>query len=127
MPIFRQLVLEKELEERLQWLIRLRWFAIAGVFVVILITRFLMNLDVQFIPLLIGNALLLVYNSICSVCIRGIHADRDNPDWFKKASRLGNIQISVDLTLLAYLIHFAGGIENPFIFFFIFHMVIGSI
>jgi signal transduction histidine kinase len=37
------------------------------------------------------------------------------------------MQISLDLVCLVALIHFSGGIENPFIFYFIFHMIIASI
>jgi hypothetical protein len=29
--------------------------------------------------------------------------------------------------MLTYFVHFVGGLENPFIFYFIFHMVIASI
>jgi signal transduction histidine kinase len=38
-----------------------------------------------------------------------------------------NFQISADLLILAVLLHFSGGIENPFAFYFIFHMIIASI
>lgn len=127
MARFRQIVLEKELEERLAWLVFLRWFAAAGVAVVIIASQFILRLDVPILPLLGGNALLLVYNLVCWLCIRRIEKGRGQPTWFKKATRLGNLQIFVDLFLLAYLIHFAGGVENPFILFFIFHMVIASI
>jgi len=35
--------------------------------------------------------------------------------------------MSADLLILTVLLHFSGGIENPFVFFFVFHMVIASI
>lgn len=124
---FHQIVLDKELEERLRWLILLRWYAAAGVAIVIFSSIFVFKLDIPIMPLLGGNTLLLVYNLACRLYIHRIEKGRGQPDWFKKATRLGNLQISVDLFLLAYLIHFAGGMENPFILFFIFHMVIASI
>jgi len=37
-----------------------------------------------------------------------------------------NSQIGLDLLCLVFLIHFSGGIENPFILFFVFHMILGS-
>ncbi len=40
---------------------------------------------------------------------------------------LSLLQISVDLTLLLIIIYFTGGIESPFLPFFIFHMIIGSL
>ena len=42
-------------------------------------------------------------------------------------SILANVQISLDLALLTWLIHFSGGIVNPVIVFFVFHMMIASI
>jgi signal transduction histidine kinase len=38
-----------------------------------------------------------------------------------------NFQISADLLILTVLLHFSGGIENPLVFYFIFHMIIASI
>ena len=40
---------------------------------------------------------------------------------------LTNIQISVDFLALTIMLHFAGGIENPFIVYYIFHMIMASI
>lgn len=44
-----------------------------------------------------------------------------------QAAALASAQISFDLLALAALIHFSGGIENPFIYYFIFHVIISSI
>ncbi|KKL71681.1 hypothetical protein LCGC14_2092500, partial [marine sediment metagenome] len=41
--------------------------------------------------------------------------------------RIINLQTPTDLLILTVLLHFSGGIENPFIFYFIFHMIIASI
>jgi signal transduction histidine kinase len=38
-----------------------------------------------------------------------------------------NLQICIDLFLLTVILHFSGGIENPLVFYFIFHMIIASI
>jgi len=44
-----------------------------------------------------------------------------------RAAVFANIQIGFDLVLLAALLHFAGGIENPLRVFFVFHVIIASI
>ncbi|HVN33315.1 MAG TPA: HAMP domain-containing sensor histidine kinase [Thermoanaerobaculaceae bacterium] len=44
-----------------------------------------------------------------------------------QAAKLASAQIAVDLTALAALLHFSGGLENPLCFFFVFHAVIASI
>jgi signal transduction histidine kinase len=41
--------------------------------------------------------------------------------------KIVSTQISLDLILLTVLLHFSGGIENPFMIYFVFHMVIASI
>lgn len=43
------------------------------------------------------------------------------------AALFANLQITVDLVILAALLHFTGGIENPVRMFFVFHVIIASI
>lgn len=43
-----------------------------------------------------------------------------------EAALFANLQITVDLIVLAVLLHFAGGIENPAQVFFLFHVIIAS-
>ena len=44
-----------------------------------------------------------------------------------RAATLASAQITVDLVAVAALVHFSGGIENPFIFYSVFHVVVASI
>ncbi len=44
-----------------------------------------------------------------------------------RVATLASAQITVDLVAVAALVHFSGGIENPFIFYSVFHVVIASI
>jgi hypothetical protein len=44
-----------------------------------------------------------------------------------KAQAIGNLHIIVDLGVFTVLLHFTGGIENPFIFYFIFHVILAGI
>jgi signal transduction histidine kinase len=43
------------------------------------------------------------------------------------AATLASAQITVDLVAVAALVHFSGGLENPFIFYSVFHVVFASI
>lgn len=123
----RQLVLEKELEGRLDWLILLRWFAGISVFCVITGVRFAFQFHLLLLPLYLGNAILLLYNSVFCLLNKWLQKNREQLDWFGWATRFANTQIALDLVLLTYFIYFTGGVENPFIFYFVFHMVIASI
>ena len=42
-------------------------------------------------------------------------------------SRIVTFQISADLFILTTILHYSGGIENPFFLYFVFHMIIASI
>jgi signal transduction histidine kinase len=124
---FTQSLLIHELDERLQWLIRLRWIAVMAVFFLITGTRFIFRIPVPLSPLYLGNALLFNYNILFALYYNRSRAGNAKKSHFKQANRFANIQIFSDLLMLAYFVHFVGGLENPFIFYFIFHMVIASI
>lgn len=113
------------LVERAYWLIKLRWIAVAGV----VLTTFLAHLVLPSLRdfALYGIAILLaLYNAtVLFLLNRLTRSLKKTP--IPVVKKLINIQISADLLILTVLLHFSGGIENPFVFFFIFHMVIASI
>ena len=117
----------KELSMRIQWLIRLRWTAIVCLFIVITTARYVLGLGLSELALYVANMLLLVSN-ICYTLVHR-HLIPSEMRTLKPGNMniFINLQISFDLILLTYLLHFSGGIENPFILFYIFHMVIASI
>ncbi len=79
------------------------------------------------IPLFIGFAIPVTYNIALVFYLRHLRKHILNPDIKRKVYWTANLQITFDLGLLTYLLHFSGGFENPFFIFFIFHMVIASI
>ena len=44
-----------------------------------------------------------------------------------RAAAFTSVRILIDTIALALLLHFSGGIENPFLYFFVFHLIISSI
>ncbi len=115
-------------KENLKWLVNLRWISVIAVFVVITATKYVLKIDLPLLPLYFGNLALLLSNILFFFYLQQLKSfDETDKNFFNKANRFANVQISIDLILLTYLIHFSGGIENPFIFYFIFHMVIASI
>ncbi|MFH1853911.1 MAG: HAMP domain-containing sensor histidine kinase [Candidatus Omnitrophota bacterium] len=111
-----------DLFERIHWLIRLRWIAVAGVFLSVFFVRSFLKIPVPALPLYSIAVILGIYNLTSLIYINGSKAN-----FSAIANRVANTQISLDLFILTALIHFSGGIENPFIFYFIFHMIIASI
>ncbi len=120
-------ILKQDLKGKIHWFITLRWIAAAGLALVVTGARFILHIPLPLLPLYMGNVFLVVYNGICHLINRRLQAQVDSEDWINKAHRLANAQILLDLSLLTYLIHFSGGLENPFIFYYIFHMIISSI
>jgi signal transduction histidine kinase len=89
--------------------------------------RYLFGLQVAVLPLYLGGLLLLAYNAVCWLAFRRLHAHSEAQGWQRRAQRLADIQIYLDLVLLTYLVYFSGGLENPFIFYYIFHMILSGI
>ncbi len=114
------------LVQRAYWLIYLRWVAIVTLAVATFVASKLMGVTLA-VSTLYGFSLLLVaYNLALYELLR--YWTRDNRE--PSPTRIGGIlsfQISADLLILATILHFSGGIENPFAFFFVFHMIIASI
>jgi signal transduction histidine kinase len=138
-----------ELIERVAWLIRLRWLAVVGVALFFEVARRVFPVTLALVPLYATLAALAACNLLWVVVLHRLQqpqregaarwvralgrlvappvleeagADRETRD----AALFANLQIAVDMVLLATLLHFAGGIENPFIVFFIFHVIIAA-
>ena len=118
---------EDELEARLGWLIDTRWVAAFSVTVTIFVSSrvFDINLDVDKLSAIAWS--IFIYNFLFLLYFKDLTRKKDSPSWHEQISRFTNVQISTDLVVLNALIYFSGGIENPFKFYFIFHMVIASI
>jgi signal transduction histidine kinase len=112
--------------KRAYWLIKLRWIAIVSVAIGIYFASNLLAVTLQDLALYSIVILLILHNATVWLLL----------DYLTKKKRkirglsiktLVHSQISVDLIILTFLLHFSGGIENPFSFYFIFHIIIASI
>jgi signal transduction histidine kinase len=127
MEKFLTIYTPKQLKKRIIWFITLRYLAVIGVFAVLTITEHLLKIKLPFVQLYLGNLLLVILNTLFLIYNRKLEFLREKEVYFKKANVFVNFQISLDLAMLTYFIHFAGGVENPFTFYYTFHMVIASI
>ncbi|MHC4417052.1 MAG: sensor histidine kinase [Planctomycetota bacterium] len=114
------------LVNRAHWLIRLRWIATICVVVGTYCSSEILGIELQEFALYGIGILLAVYNVIVLLLLkRFTRNDHEVP--CPAVKRIINFQISADLSILTVLLHFSGGIENPFVFYFMFHMIIASI
>jgi len=108
------------------WLIKLRWFAICFVVLTSLFAIHVLNITIAARNIYVLDLMLLVFNSFYLIFINRL--DKFKSINFVKATNfLLNLQISLDYIILTLLIHFSGGIDNPFIIIYLFHMILAGI
>lgn len=117
-----ELPLKLELIKQIGWLVKLRWIAIGGVFFTVTVANLAGDMITRPIPLYIIAALMVLYNFEPRMYRKAPEQQR-----LRSIKRQACIHIILDLLSLTALIHFSGGVENPFIFYFIFHLIIASI
>lgn len=118
-------IIEQELTDGNAWLIRLRWLAAAGIVLAAAIAAGPMRFPVPFVKLTLLGLVVAGYNAVLrhvNQRLRGAGADAR-----LAAQRLADTQIVLDLLALAVLIHYSGGIVNPFAIYLVFHMIIAGI
>lgn len=105
--------------EGARWLVTLRFGAVAAVFLVTTAAWALGVLS-QPLPLYLVGGVLLTYNLLFKL---------SQSDWAitqQGVERNIFLQILFDLTALAALLYFADLPRNPFVFYFVFHMIIAG-
>lgn len=102
-------------EIHLQRLFRLRFFAIVGQIVAVLVTQYILNIELPLLPVGIVVLLIVIFNVYV---------------WFRmqKATQVTGDEVFVhlmfDVLMLGLLLFFTGGATNPFILLFLFPITI---
>ena len=119
---------DAELKDRIAWLIQLRWLAMAGTLLAILVAATMLPRGLPLVPLVSTTGFIGLYNLIFLFYHRSIKAAGVAERQAQRAAiRMVYAQIVLDLTCLTLLLHFAGGVENPFWAFYVLHVIIASI
>jgi signal transduction histidine kinase len=116
----------KALKVRLNVFIRMRWLVVLGIIGVTLFAKYLFNISFPTLPVFILCAFILAYNLGMFLWNRQLAKD-DTIQAIKRAQANGYIQVLLDLGVLTVLLHFTGGITNPFIFVYVIHTTAASI
>jgi signal transduction histidine kinase len=107
-----------------EWLVNMRWFAGICVIIATFVTSRILHFVIRSTELYILALLLFILNLLYINLIN--RAKKNNSPILTEQSII-IIQIIIDLILLTCLLHFSGGVENPFIIYYIFHLMIASI
>ncbi len=113
---------------RLRWFIKLRWVAIAGTIAAVAffdiysgMGLFKKSMWAVILGMILCNFLFLW------IAVKMPDFTYASGQRVMSASAFANLQIGVDIIFLTLIWHFYGGIENPMMFFYVFHMIIASI
>lgn len=114
--------IERELEERLIWFIRLRWLAAAGIFAGTWVAVSVLGAAFSPWPLHTIGVAVAAYNALFASARHRLEA-QETPLY--RACIL--VQIGLDWVALVGLVHYSGGIQSPVTLAFAFHIIIGAI
>ena len=117
-----QLPYEAELIARIGWLIRLRWIAVGCIVLACLMGTYVFPVLPHALPIYVCAGLLLLCNVLYLVTAtkKGSRAGR-------RDIMIGMVQVETDLVLLTAVLHFSGGVTNPFFMLYVVPIIIATI
>ena len=113
---------EEELFERLEWFINIRWATIVFIILAALVAIIIFKVSLPIIPIYAITLIIIIYNTGFKFYLTQIK-HKTLPT---NARKFAITQSILDIIILTILIHFTGGSENPFVFYFIFHTILTS-
>ena len=113
-------LLEEEFLQRLEWFIYIRWAAIVFIILLFLTAINLFKVILPARTIFLLALFIAIYNAGFKLYLKHKTPSTAN------IRRFAIIQSMLDIISLTILIHFTGGAENPFIFYFIFHTIFTS-
>lgn len=119
--------IDSVVSEKLSFFIKLRWLAGLAIVTTVLVAKYIFMVPMMIQVLLPLSAVVFLYNLVFYIIYKKSQIHFKNGENLSFLFYLFHAQIILDLFMLALLIHFSGGIENPFIYFFNFHIIIASI
>ena len=112
---------QRALVLRLRVYVNLRWIAVLAIFIAALVASKVFYISFPTLPVYIIGVVIAFYNSFLFWLTRGL--EKQGPESvIRRADLYGNVQVFLDLVMFTLLLHFTGGVENPFIFLYIIHI-----
>ncbi len=120
---FTKLDPEKDLPDArtigLNWLVKLRWWAVSGQIITIAIGSFFFHLD---LPIFAVSAVIIVEIFTNTALALRLHSHHNPPSEY-----LLPLTLYGDIILLTGLLYITGGTMNPFTFIYLVHITLGAI
>lgn len=115
-----------ELLQRIYLFIRMRWYGIVALLATLVVVTRLGRFEYPDVPPVIVLIAMAMYNVLFEIDFHFRERRDPGVSGFTGLYRSANVQIDLDLIALTVLIHFTGGIDSPFVLFYIFHTITAS-
>jgi signal transduction histidine kinase len=113
------------LTKRAFWLVKIRWLAILALCAAVFSADSLVKIELPTTKLYFLACIVGIYNLLLLLDLKYLSKSQNN-ETSKTIKRIVTFQISADFIILTLILHFSGGIGNPFFLYFVFHMIIAS-
>lgn len=110
------------LKDRLLWYVNLRWIAIIVIIISVPIAAKILDLNIGFNEIINTTVILIGINITYFIVIRHFNFKNE-----RQQLAFAEIQIVIDLILLSFIVHYSGGIGNPFFFLYIVQVIFSGI
>ena len=110
------------LRNRIGWIINIRWIELFGVLVAIPISQRVLHLPIAYPQLYTISAIVLGFNLIYFFLFRYFPFRN-----FQQELTFTEIQLILDLIIISFLVHYIGGISNPFFFIYMVAIIISGV
>ncbi len=117
---------EAALIMRLRVFVTMRWITVMGIIIAALVAPIVVKQLPSMLPVYSTAAVIALYNLVLLWQLRSLGAKKTD-SIIQAVRTFGNIHLFLDLIALTVILHFTGGIENPFIFYFVLHITAASI
>ncbi len=114
-----------EMDERIRWLLQMRWLAVLFTLAAALTAHNMLPGTLPILALLSTIAAIALYNGVLALYVRALK--RQPGDAYRQYTTIAHVQQALDIFALLVLFHFSGGLENPFLFFFVVPAINASI
>jgi len=105
------------------WFILLRWIAVVGVLLALFFVRFRLGYPLPYNLLYLLTGVLCLINLLFTFYYAAVKKQDLS---HRELAIFLHVQIICDYVLLFFLIYFTGFLENPFAYFFVFHIMLTS-
>jgi len=102
------------LKDRLEWVINLRWLAVFGILIAVPTGSQMLGFSLAYPQMIFISFILLLLNTVYFFLLHFTTFKSELQELF-----FAEIQVLTDLLIISCLVHYSGGVQNPFYFFYI--------